>query len=116
MRADLLRHSTRLSSWLDLRAWVRYPTPGGPLERALDREWWFTPELHFLRNISDSLDWLVWAKTEDGAAGRNRPRPTLLTEAEKRTADPDRGKWTALPIDELDARLGLTKKGGDSGY
>ena len=28
-----------------------------------------------LARVGDALDWLVWSKTEDGAANRNRPQP-----------------------------------------
>ena len=95
---------------------MRHREPHGPLDRALDPEWWATVEVKFLRNISDALEWLVWSKTEDGRRGVNMPKPTLLTEAEKRRADPDRGKWTAVPIEQIDAMLGWTKGGGAGGW
>ena len=58
-----------------------------------------------LANLADGVAWLIWAKTDDGAKNRNRPKPIPrpgvrsdngLGEGEHRIGS------EAVPLDELD--------------
>lgn len=66
---------------------------------------------HLLANISDSLATLVWFGSEDGATGRNRPKPIRRPGDEAPEAVPERedadGKkfGTARPLAEIDTIL-----------
>lgn len=68
--------STRFT-WRDLLVIVKQSPASSALYRAVhgqeESEW--TLQNHLLAGIGDSLAWLVWAKTEDAARKRNRPRP-----------------------------------------
>lgn len=65
--------------------------------------------MSFLRDIDYSLRWLVWAKTTDGEKDLNRPKPILLTDAEREAFEPERSKYDARPIAETLAFLGWTQ-------
>lgn len=64
--------------WADLRAIVRWAPKSSALYRSMylpdeDSAWGLQEML--LAAIADSLRWLQWAKTKDGARGRNMPEP-----------------------------------------
>ncbi|WP_431953980.1 DUF5361 domain-containing protein [Nocardia lijiangensis] len=79
---------TEALTWADLKAIVRHL----PLESALlrvmypDAHQWQVGQ-HLLAEVADSLRWLMWAKTDDGRRGRNRPdlipRPGVKSRREK---------------------------------
>lgn len=48
--------------------------PESALHRVLNPDWMWGLREMLAADIADSLRWLVWAKTADGAKGRNRPR------------------------------------------
>ena len=79
--------------------------PGSALNRALDPDWWVTPEVQFLREVEYHLHWLRWAKTTDatGPAPRNTPERIPLTVEEKSETDDD---YTAMSLEEAQAFLG----------
>ncbi|MGV9676206.1 DUF5361 domain-containing protein [Nocardia sp. NPDC003482] len=92
---DLITLGLRLSqlgeaslSWRDLRAIVRWLPADSALSRAANPEehrWQLTQQL--LADMTESLRWLVWSKTEDGARGRNMPdripRPGVRSHRER---------------------------------
>lgn len=63
-----------------------------------------THDLELLRSIDLSLRWLVWAKTRDGAKGRNQPEPYRFPWEDQ----PERGGFRGDPMttDEADRFLG----------
>ncbi|MFC4374088.1 DUF5361 domain-containing protein [Nocardia halotolerans] len=89
--------------WTDLRAIVKHL----PMESALLRVMypeasrWQTAE-HLLADVADSLHWLMWARTDDGRRGRNRPepiaRPGLKSDRER--------VGTATQLDQMNEFLG----------
>lgn len=52
---------------------VVYAPPGTAVYFAKNKGW--TPDTYKLTDIGDGINWLIWAKTEDGMEGRNRPEP-----------------------------------------
>lgn len=69
---------------------------------AEDSQWNLTN--HLLAAAADSLAWLVWAKTEDAARKRNRPkpipRPGVVDDSKKRIGS------SVLPIEAMKNWLG----------
>lgn len=111
---DLLERGYRLRwvydgtndfTWRDLWVIVRHMPRTSALQRAIhgheQAEW--TVSDYLLATIADGQNWLVWAKTKDGAAGRRKPkpipRPGDKPESEKLSAD-------VLPAEEMCAFLG----------
>lgn len=92
--------------WLDLRAIAKHSPPTSALYRAVNPESWVTPELTFLRDIEHRLSWLVWAKSTDAAANRNRPKPLPLTEAERNAAKTESERYNPQTVDATLATLG----------
>lgn len=94
---------TELLTWADLKAIVRYL----PLESALirvihpDAHQWQVSQ-HLLAEAVDALRWLMWAKTDDGRRGRNRPdliqRPGAKSRRER--------VGTATELDQMNEFLG----------
>lgn len=86
-------------------------TPGSPLAAALDPRAVWPTSAYLLSSIEYSLRWLCWAKTEDGAKGRNRPTPLATpatTSQENRAEHPGMSKaelaeYLAMPRVELQA-------------
>ena len=63
-------------------------------------------DVQMLAEVLNAVRWLQWAKTEDGAKGRNRPKPIQPPWVE----DPDRETRhfgsNPVPLDELHHFLG----------
>lgn len=59
---------------------------------------------HLLAMIADALRWLQWAKTKDGAKGRNRPEPITRpgVKGRKKRSHP---KVKGLPLSRMRALL-----------
>ena len=97
---------TRRFNWRDLLVIVKQSPASSALYRAVhgqeESEWTLTN--HLLAGMGDSLAWLVWAKTEDAAKKRNKPkpipRPGVRDESKKQI-----GGGT-LPADEMMRWLG----------
>lgn len=116
MAADLIDKGLRLRdfpsdrlTYGDLLAIIRNAPRSSAVARSLDpeRAEWSTTD-YLLAQVVDSQAWLVWAKTEDGAKNRNRPRPLPrpgmtpdVGEAEVRHFGSD-----PIPLDELHDFLG----------
>lgn len=73
MRLDWL--GSEWLTWRDLLVVVRRSPTTSALARVILGEVveWSTAE-YLLAQIADNTAWLVWAKTDDGAKGRNRPQ------------------------------------------
>ncbi|MFG1790427.1 DUF5361 domain-containing protein [Nocardia sp. NPDC049149] len=93
---------TEVLGWRELKAIIRWLPTESALFRAMN------PESHrwqldqfLLADITDSLRWLVWAKTDDARNGRNRPelvpRPGVKSDRER--------IGTATGIDEMNEFL-----------
>lgn len=86
-------------TWRDVWVLVRYAQPGTALFRALGGEqadWGLTEQLQAMQ--VDYLAWLVWAKTKDGQAGRNAPKPVPRPGVEQAAG---KQLGTAAPLDEI---------------
>ncbi|MFC9967856.1 DUF5361 domain-containing protein [Nocardia sp. JW2] len=97
---------TDVLGWADLRAIVKHL----PIESALLRTMypessrWQVAE-HLLADVSDSLRWLVWARTDDGRRGRNRPEPI-----QRPGVKSDRERLgTATQLEQMNEFLGWTE-------
>lgn len=85
--------------------------PGSPLAAALDPAAAWPTSAYLLSSIEYSLRWLCWAKTADGAKGRNRPTPlaTPATPSQKKRAEhpgmskDELAEYLAMPRVELQA-------------
>ncbi|MFT4081191.1 MAG: DUF5361 domain-containing protein [Nocardioides sp.] len=73
--------------------------------RALDDDWWITPEIAFQRLIELDLRVLAWQRTEDGQKGRNPPKPLAITQAERTAERKKRAdNWVdfdVVPIEQM---------------
>lgn len=117
MTAELLRYGLHLTGPYrnctvdEAYAVVVSAAPGAPLAAALDPAAAWPTSAYLLSSIEYSLRWLCWAKTEDGAKGRNRPAPLATpatTSQEKRPEHPGMSKdelaeYLAQPRVELQA-------------
>lgn len=79
---------TEVLGWRELKAIIRWLPTESALFRAMNPEghrWQLDQFL--LADITDSLRWLVWAKTDDARNGRNRPelvpRPGVKSDRER---------------------------------
>lgn len=97
-------------SWRDLYVIVRQCPPQSATGRSVDPEasqWGLTEQL--LALVADYQAWLMWAKTEDGAKNRNRPKPI-----QRPGVEPDEDRQTfgsdPVPLDELDEFLGWASR------
>lgn len=81
---QLITHGLRLRwlgserlNWRDLLVIVKHSPESSALFRSVhgaeQAEWTLTN--HLLAGMTDVLRWLQWAKTEDAARKKNRPRP-----------------------------------------
>ena len=103
---DLMQVGERLRNvpsptcdWRDVWVMVRYAQPGTAVFRALGDEqadWGITEQLQAMQ--VDYLAWLVWAKTKDGQAGRNAPKPVPRPGVEP---SPSTRVGTSASIDEI---------------
>ncbi|WP_324188420.1 DUF5361 domain-containing protein [Nocardia higoensis] len=93
---------TDVLSWRDLLAIIRWLPAESALLRSMDpvgSRWQVSQ--HLLAEMTDSLRWLVWAKTPDAQQGRNRPEP--IARPGKKT---DRERvGTATAIDQMNTFL-----------
>lgn len=66
-----------------------------------------------LMGIYDAANWLVWSKTKDGSANRNRPKPIreILEESEKHEQD----KQDLMRFDSPEEFLKYMNRGERSG-
>lgn len=67
---------TSLLNWVDLLAIVKYPRQASPLYQSMtggEYGDWVTSD-YLLAGVLDALNWLVWAKSTDGARGVNKPK------------------------------------------
>lgn len=82
MRLDWL--GTIDLSWRDLLVIVRRSPVSSALSQEVlgDAVAWTVAD-HLLAQVVDNTNWLVWAKTEDGSKGKNRPQRL------RRPGDPD---------------------------
>ncbi|MGW4634340.1 DUF5361 domain-containing protein [Nocardia sp. NPDC004415] len=89
--------------WADLRVIVKHLPLDSALLRTMypEESRWRTAE-HLLADVSDSLRWLVWARTDDGRRGRNRPEPI---QRPGRQSDRER-VGTATQLDQMNEFLG----------
>lgn len=81
--------------------------------KAMNPDWrWERLETHLLARIADSLTWLQWAKTKDGAKGRRMPDPIPRPGVEGYGRS-KRGKFEGVisrPLDEVKRLLSLPRK------
>jgi Family of unknown function (DUF5361) len=98
-------------------AMVKHAKPDSAIYRAVNgvmAAW--SMDQAMLARISNSLSWLVWAKTDDGQHNRNRPKPILPPWLEEAPAPNTStfGRGSAVPKDEFWARWheGNTDEGG----
>jgi len=102
---------TEALSWRDLLVRVRLSPKGSALYRAIHPNPDHTHDLELLRRVEYHLAFLSWAKTDDGAKGRNRPEvyrfPWERAPRSEYAGD-------VMTREELDRRLGWTNdtKGG----
>ncbi|WP_036530044.1 DUF5361 domain-containing protein [Nocardia sp. CNY236] len=94
---------TELLGWHDLKAIVKWLPADSALQRSMHPDthvWQLNQQL--LADMTDSLRWLVWSKTDDARNGRNRPeripRPGVRSDRER--------IGTAVGIDQINDFLG----------
>jgi len=102
---------TEALTWRDLLVRVRRSSKGSALYRALHPAPDHTQEVELLRRIEYHMHFLWWAKTEDGAKGRNRPEVYRFPWEPKPRSE---YAGDVMTKGELDRRLGWTDelKGG----
>ena len=83
---------------------VRQAQPDSAIFKALNPEWWVTPELSMLRSMEHGIRVLAWQKSKDASSGANYPDPIYLTDSERRAG----GKYgtNAVPLNEMADFLG----------
>lgn len=74
--------------WRELKAIIRWLPAESALFRAMNPDSYrWQLDQFLLADITDSLRWLVWAKTDDARNGRNRPelvpRPGVKSSRER---------------------------------
>ena len=82
MQATLLQYGLRLrelpnkhTTWQDVYLLLKYAPPDSPFYKTINANHGWQDAEYMLAGILDAVNWLVWAKTEDGARGVNRPKP-----------------------------------------
>ena len=102
---------TEALTWRDLFVRVRLSHKGSALYRTLQPHPDHTFEVELLRRIEYHTGWLVWAKTDDAAKGRNRPEVFRFPWEPKPRSEFAGDVMTRA---EMDRRLGWTDetKGG----
>lgn len=89
---------------------VENSAPGSAYQRAIDPDWWLTPEVLLLREIEHNQRISDWKQTEDAAKKRlgSFPKAIPLSDLERRTfeRENDRYQFDAMPLDAARARLG----------
>lgn len=74
--------------------------------RALDEDWWVTPQVRMLQRVEHALQILAWQQTADGAKSNPKHYPQMppVTRSEAAAATPD--KYDLMTIAEVDSWLG----------
>lgn len=117
LSADLIRAGLRLRdagcspafTLADLRDFVQYSPPDSALYQSMyppTEESAWTPDMHLLAVIADSLRWLQWAKTKDASKGRNPPKPIPRPGIEP---DEKKTTGTAIPLDQARDRYKVAR-------
>lgn len=117
LEADLFRHGYSLEqvgtvfSWYQLKVFIEHMDETYALmrvEHPEEYEWMgVTGRTNMLlAGVLDALNWLVWAKTKDGARNRNAPQPTPRPGIEPTER---RVKGEAIPIDQFKERMALLR-------
>lgn len=76
----------------EIAEYVAHLPPDSATMRAVDPDFWVSPEVQMLREIEQALRVISWQRTEDGSKGRNYPKPMPLTGAEKAAARDEAAK------------------------
>lgn len=79
--------------------------------RALDADWWVSPEVLLLREVELGTRVGAWLQTEDARKRRNQPQRIPLTDAERFAATPERERFDLRTTDEIDAMIGWGTRG-----
>ena len=116
LAADMVRYYSiplsrvreRVTLW-EFAAMAAHLPRGSSVWRAVNgearAEWGLNEQL--LAVMANALHWLQWAQTKDGERGRNRPVPILPPWEEDEAREVQRFGAEPVPLDELDAFLGL---------
>lgn len=96
--------------WRDRVVMVRglLRDPSSHLLRAVEPDWWVTPELQMLREIEHAARLSAWIHTTDAAktVPQHRPEPIPLTAAERERWELDHATYTPMSFDEARDFLG----------
>lgn len=81
--------------------------PGGALARAVNPEWWLTPEVQLLRDVAYAVRHSQWLASTNRVL-QLEPLPMPLTDAERQANIKARGgqPMDAVPVADMAARLG----------
>ena len=96
--AFTVRHAADLAACLP---------PDGAVAKAINPDWRWGLQEHLLATIADTLRWLQWSKTADGAKNRKRPKPIPLP-----GVDQGKGRMkdaVSVDVDELKRLLALPR-------
>ena len=107
---------TRALSWRDLWVVVHQAPTSSALYRSVNPEaygWGLAEQLQAAG--VDALRWLVWAKTKDGAAGRNRPQPIPRPGVTPPREVTRHGGNAGLPIEQMADWLGWDRTHDEGG-
>jgi len=80
--------------------------------RALDADWWVSPEVLLLREVELSGRVAAWLQTEDARKRRNQPKRIPLTTGERFAAKPERERYDLRTMSEIDELIGWGDRGG----
>lgn len=83
--------------------------PGSAIERAINPQWWYSPEVGLLQNIEWQIRRGNWMQTQDGANGVNAPEPIDLLDAPT-DAQPAPGP-DVMSTADMAARMGWSETG-----
>lgn len=89
---------------------VEKSPPGSAYQRAIDPDWWLTPEAFLLREVEHQVRILQWMQTENAAKKRMNtyPQPIPLSDVERRRFERENEQYQfdSLPLEAARARLG----------
>ena len=74
--------------------------------RALNPDWWASPEVQLLREVEHAARLAGWIHTADAQKRRNTPQRLPLTAAERLAATPERERFDLHTTDEIDKLIG----------
>ena len=108
------RDAGRSLPWRDVHVLVKAFMRRDECEtrRALDADWWVSPEVLLLREVELSGRVGAWLQTEDARKRRNQPRRLQLTTAERLAANPERERYDLHTMSEIDELIGWGDRGG----